>query len=88
MVPFVAALSGALLECQLRATRPRIATTVMTGTQAQFDADIKLMTDAALARAFFSLLARHMLTPSPKSFNSAGRTVQNPMGLRTSLIEC
>ena len=52
MVPFVAALSGALLECQLRATRPRIATAVMTGTQAQFEADINLMTDTALARAF------------------------------------
>lgn len=52
MVPFVTALSGALLECQLRATRPRIATAVMTGTQAQFDADINLMTDTALARTF------------------------------------
>lgn len=53
MVPFVAALSGALLECQLRATRPRIATAIMTNTQAQFEADIKLMIDTALARTFF-----------------------------------
>lgn len=56
MVPFVAALSGALLECQLRATRPRIATAIMTGIQAQFEADIKLMTDTALGRTSFSFV--------------------------------
>lgn len=56
MVPFVNALSGALLECQLRATRPHIATAMMTGTQAQFDADIKLMTDTAHARTLFTSL--------------------------------
>lgn len=55
MVPFVAALSGALLECQMRATRPRIATAMMTGTQAQFEADIKLMADTALSRTFVGL---------------------------------
>jgi hypothetical protein len=55
MVPFVAALNGALRECQLRATRPRIVTAVMTGTQAQFEADITLMTDTALARTLFNL---------------------------------
>lgn len=41
-------MTGALLECQLRATRPRIATAVMSSTQAQFEADIKLMTETAL----------------------------------------
>ena len=51
-MPFVAALGGALRECQLRATRPRIATAVMTGTQAQFETDINLMTNTALACAF------------------------------------
>lgn len=55
MVPFVSALTGALLECQLRATRPRIATAMMAGTQAQFDTDIKLMIDTALARTFSTL---------------------------------
>lgn len=55
MVPFVTALSGALLESQLRATRPRIATAVMTGTQAQFEADIKLMTDTASTRKLLNL---------------------------------
>ena len=58
MVPFVAALSGALLECQLRATRPRIATAMMTGIQAQFDADIKLMIDTALSRTSFGFIRR------------------------------
>lgn len=53
MVPFVAALTGALGECQLRANRPRIATAVMAGTQARFDADTSLMADIALARMFF-----------------------------------
>ena len=41
-------MTRVLLECQLRATRPRIATAVMTGTRAQFEADIKLMTDIVL----------------------------------------
>jgi len=57
MVPFVAALGGALRECQLRATRPRIATAVMSGTQAQFEADINLMTNTALARTSFDLFS-------------------------------
>ena len=57
MVPFVAALGGALRECQLRATRPRIATAVMSGTQAQFEADINLMTDTALARTPLNLFS-------------------------------
>ena len=69
MVPFVAALSRALLECQLRATRPRIATAVMTGTQAQFEADIKLMTDTALTRTLFNLSVdqRYSLHPPSRS---------------------
>jgi len=67
MVPFVAALSGALLECQLRATRPRIATAVMTGTQAQFEADIKLMTDTALTRTLFNLSVRQRYSLHPTS---------------------
>ena len=54
-MPFIAALTGALAECQLRATRPRIATAVMTHTQAQFDTDISLITDIALARMVFDL---------------------------------
>lgn len=49
MVPFVAALNRTLVECQLRSNRPRIATAMMTGVQAQFEADIKFMTDIALA---------------------------------------
>lgn len=48
MVPFVAALNRTLVECQLRANRPRIATAIMTGVQAQFEADVKFMTDTAL----------------------------------------
>jgi len=48
-------MSRVLLECQLRATRPRIATAVMTGTRVQFEADIKLMTDTALASTLFNL---------------------------------
>ena len=47
MVPFVAAMNRCLTECQLRANRPRLVTAVMTSTQAQFDADLKLMTDIA-----------------------------------------
>ena len=57
MVPFVAALGGALRECQLRATRPRIATAMMSGTQAQFEADINLMTNTALARTPLNLFS-------------------------------
>ena len=69
MVPFVAALSRALLECQLRATRPRIATAVMTSTQAQFEADIKLMTDTALTSTLFNLSVgqRYSLRPTSRS---------------------
>jgi len=63
MVPFVAALGGALMECQLRATRPRIATAVMSGTQAQFEADINLMTNTALARTPFNLFPVSNLDP-------------------------
>ena len=88
MVPFVSALSGALLECQLRATRPRIATAMMTGVQAQFETDIKLMTDTALARTFFIFLVGQILIPPSKLFNSAGKTPQILMHPRTSLIEC
>jgi hypothetical protein len=88
MVPFVSALSGALGESQLRATRPRIATAVMTGIQAQYDADIKLMTDTALARKFFTLVLGQILIPPSKSFNSAGKIPQTLMHPRTSLIEC
>ena len=87
-MPFVAALSGALLECQLRATRPRIATAIMTGIQAQFEADIKLMTDTALARTLFSLVFGQILIPQSQSFNSAGKAPQILMHPRTSLIEC
>jgi cytochrome P450/NADPH-cytochrome P450 reductase len=47
MVPFVAAMNRYLTECQLRANRPRLVTAVMTNTQVQFDADIKLMSDIA-----------------------------------------
>ena len=88
MVPFVAALSGALLECQLRATRPRIVTAVMTGIQAQFEADIKLMTDTALNRMFFSLSVGLTLIPLSKLCSSAEKTLQIQMHPRTSLIEC
>ena len=63
MVPFVAALNGALVECQLRSTRPRIATAVMTGTQAQLDTDITLMTDIAHASMLFIL--RVVTFPDP-----------------------
>ena len=55
MVPFVAALSRVLLECQLQVTRPSIVTAMMIGTRAQFEADIKLMTDVVLAGMLFNL---------------------------------
>jgi hypothetical protein len=71
MVPFVAALSRALLECQLRATRPRIATAVMAGTQAQFDADIKLMADTALGRKLSNLSVGQRYSPRPPSCSTA-----------------
>ena len=47
MVPFVAAMNRCLTECQLRSNRPRLATAMMISTQAQFDADLMLMTDIA-----------------------------------------
>ena len=87
MVPFVAALGRALRECQLRATRPRILTAMMTGTQVQFKTDIKLMTDIALSSMPFNLFWLQVLTLS-KLFGSAGKTPQTPMRLRTSSIEC
>ena len=46
-MPFVAAMNRCLTECQLRSNRPRLVTAVMTSTQAQFDTDLKLMTDIA-----------------------------------------
>jgi hypothetical protein len=55
MVPFVAAMNRCLKECQLRSNRPRIATAVMTITQAQFDADLKLMTDIATSSEFIKV---------------------------------
>jgi cytochrome P450/NADPH-cytochrome P450 reductase len=47
MVPFVAAMNRFLSESQLRSNRPRLATAAMISTQAQFEADAKLMTDIA-----------------------------------------
>lgn len=88
MVPFVSALTGALLECQLRATRPRIATAMMAGTQAQFDTDIKLMIDTALARTFSTLFFGQIPTLPPQLFRSAGKIPRIPMGQRTFSIEC
>lgn len=52
MVPFVAAMNRFLLESQLRSNRPRLATAVMTNTQAQFDADAKLMVDIAKSSGY------------------------------------
>ena len=52
MVPFVAAMNRCLTECQLRANRPRLVTAVMTSTQAQFEADLKLMTDIAKSSGY------------------------------------
>jgi len=46
-VSFAAAVNRCFTECQLRANRPRLLTAVMTGAQARFDADLKLMTDMA-----------------------------------------
>lgn len=46
-MPFAAAVNRCFMECQLRANRPRLLTAVMTGAQARFDADLKLMTDMA-----------------------------------------
>lgn len=54
MVPFVAAMNRFLLESQLRSNRPRLATAVMTNTQAQFEADAKLMTDIAKSSGYIS----------------------------------
>jgi len=51
-VPFVTAMNRFLMECQRRSNRPRLATAVMTNTQAQFDADVKLMTDIAKSSGF------------------------------------
>jgi len=52
MVPFVTAMNRFLIESQLRSNRPRLATAVMTNSQAQFDADAKLMTDIAKSSGF------------------------------------
>ena len=56
MVPFVAAMNRYLTECQLRANRPRLVTAVMTNTQVQFDADIKLMSDIANSSRLVKLI--------------------------------
>ena len=71
MVPFVAALSRALVECQSRATRPSIVTAMMTATRAQFEADIKLMTDTVLAGTFFNLSVGQRYSPRPTSCSTA-----------------
>lgn len=66
MVPFVAAMNRFLLESQLRSNRPRLATAVMTGTQAQFDVDAKLMVDIANSSGYISLMcSRKRLTTAP-----------------------
>ena len=57
MVPFVAAMNRFLSESQLRSNRPRFATAVMTSTQAQFDADAKLMTDIASSSGYTDQLS-------------------------------
>lgn len=57
-MPFVAAMGRCLRECQLRANRPRLATAVMTATQAQFEADLKLMTDIAKSSECIGYLYR------------------------------
>lgn len=56
MVPFVAAMNKFLSESQLRSNRPRLATAVMTSTQAQFHADAKLMTDIAKSSGYTGLI--------------------------------
>ena len=61
---------------------------MMTGTQAQFDADIKLMQDTALASTLSNFLVGQRYSPVLQLFNSGGKTQQTPMRLRTLLIEC
>jgi hypothetical protein len=60
----------------------------MSGVQAQFDADIKLMTDTALSSTFFIFVLGQILIPPSKLFNSVGENPQILMHLKTSLIEC
>jgi len=69
-VPFVAAMTRVLFECQLRATRPRIVTAVMTGTRAQFEADIKLMTDTVLASMLLNLSVGQEYSLRPTSHST------------------
>lgn len=63
-MPFAAAVNRCFMECQLRANRPRLLTALMTGAQARFDADLKLMTDMAKS----SEHQIHLLSESPDVF--------------------
>jgi len=89
-VPFVAAMNRCLTECQLRSNRPRLATALMASTQAQFDADLMLMTDIAKSSGY----TMHLFPPKPlkffrfKLFRSASKAPPSLTLPRTYLIGC
>ena len=89
-MPFVAAMNRCLGECQLRANRPRLATAMMTGTQAQFDADLKLMTDLAKSSECTGYLypLKRLMFFLFKLFRNASNTRPSLTLTKISSIEC